>query len=406
MLDAQRLGGGPALLFIEVSRRSSAAVGSDVGVQVLERIGSLIGISDVVYASGSEEYLVLLPCPGDVGAVSILAHRIAVACSKPVLVDGESMRISANVGVAMYPGDGESVDDLMRSADAALYRSRAVGSGHVRFYGSSTNSSVDDRVELREQIVGALLREEFVLAFQPIVDSFGDVHAVETLVRWHHPEFGVVGPDRFIPLCDETGLVVPLGHWVFSEAIRHVKLWDAAGLSVPRIAINVSSRELLEPGYAHGICETIESMGIASSRIEIEITESVLMTDVVGSRRVIDDLRSCGIRVALDDFGTGQSSLAYLRQFSVDAIKIDKSFVDEVVTESRGAAIVSALVVLSHAMGMTVVAEGIESAEQAEKIISLGCDEMQGYHFSKPLDAIALVEMLRLREVSSAPLCL
>jgi EAL domain-containing protein (putative c-di-GMP-specific phosphodiesterase class I) len=299
------------------------------------------------------------------------------------------------VGISVYPDDGALPDELIRSAEAALYRAKDAGHGTFRFYAAVTHARAVDRLGLEHALRRAYEREEFVLHYQPIVDRYERPVGVEALLRWTDRELGPIGPDAFIPLCEEIGLIVPLGRWVVRRALEQLAAWNAIGLNHLRMALNISGRQILDPTLTTWLREAVVQTGVSPNQVELEITESVVMGDVPGARSVIADLRAFGLRVSLDDFGTGYSSLSYLKHFNVDALKIDRTFVRDLPHDRGDSAIVSAVVALGHAMGLHVVAEGVETAEQAAYVGRLGCDEMQGYYFAKPMPPAALERVLR-----------
>ncbi len=385
ILQAQHAGLQMAVLYVDLDRFKTIndTLGHDVGDQFLRsvapRLSAAVRDTDTVARSGGDEFIVVLPEIASIGEAGRIAERIVGSFAQPVALEGRELYSSASVGISIYPDDGTTPEELIRSADAALYRAKQ--GGHARAV---------DRLELEHALRRALERGEFVLHYQPIVDRFERPVAIEALLRWQKPGVGLIAPDGFIPLCEEIGLIVPLGHWVIRHALEQLAQWTADGLPQVRIALNISARQVLDPQLPAVLQEAIAASGIAPRRIELEITESVVMGDVPGARRVIGELKALGVRVSLDDFGTGYSALSYLKHFSVDALKIDRTFIGDLPDDRGDAAIVSAVVALGHAMGLSVVAEGVETAEQAALVRRLGCDELQGYHFAKPMPIEAL----------------
>jgi len=401
ILHAQHNGRQLAVLYVDLDRFKAIndTLGHDVGDQFLKmvapRLCAAVRETDTVARSGGDEFLAVLPDIGSIGEAGRIAERIVESFSLPVALGGRELYSSASVGISIYPDDGTSPEELIRAADAALFRAKAGGHGTFRFYAAATHARAVDRLELENALRRAYDRGEFVLHYQPIVDRFERPVALEALLRWQRPGTGLVGPDLFIPLCEETGLIVPLGRWVIRRALEELASWTAAGLPPVRLGLNISPRQMLEPQLAKSLGEALAETGVSPGRIELEMTESVVMGDVPGARRVIAELKALGVRISLDDFGTGYSALSYLKHFNVDALKIDRAFVRDLPHDRGDAAIVSAVVALGHAMGLSVVAEGVETAEQAALVRRLGCDELQGFYFTKPMAMTSLQRVLR-----------
>ena len=401
ILQAQHNGNQLAVLYVDLDRFKTIndTLGHDVGDKFLKvvapRLCAAVRETDTVARSGGDEFIAVLPDIASIGEAGRIAERIVESFAQPVALGGRELYSSASVGISIFPDDGGSPDELIRTADAALHRAKAGGHGTFRFYAAATHARAVDRLELENALRRAYDRSEFALHYQPIVDRFERPVALEALLRWQRPDVGLVGPDQFIPLCEETGLIVPLGRWVIRRALEDLKHWMAAGLPPVRLGLNISARQMVDPQFAKSLGETLEQAGISARQIELEMTESVVMGDVPGARRVLDALKGLGVRISLDDFGTGYSSLSYLKHFSVDALKIDRAFVRDLPHDRGDAAIVSAVVALGHAMGLSVVAEGVETAEQAAIVRRLGCDELQGFYFTKPMAMDALQRVVR-----------
>jgi diguanylate cyclase (GGDEF)-like protein len=401
LLQAQHNEAQLAVLYVDLDRFKSIndTLGHDVGDQFLcvvaPRLVAAVRDTDTIARSGGDEFVIVLPEIASVGEAARIAERVVSAFSQPVAIGGRELYSSASVGISVFPDDGILPDELIRSAEAALYRAKEVGHGTFRFYAAVTHARAVDRLGLEHGLRRALEREEFFLHYQPFVDRYERPVAVEALLRWTDPVVGSIGPDTFVPLCEEIGLIVPLGRWVIRRALEQLGAWNAIGLNHLRMALNISGRQIVDPTLTSWMRRTLEETGVAPGQIELEITESVVMGDVPGARSVIAELRAAGMRVALDDFGTGYSSLSYLKHFNVDALKIDRTFVRDLPHDRGDSAIVSAVVALGHAMGLSVVAEGVETAEQAAYVSRLGCDEMQGYYFAKPMAPASLERVLR-----------
>jgi diguanylate cyclase (GGDEF)-like protein len=401
LLHSQHNGAQLAVLYVDLDRFKTIndTLGHSIGDQFLKivapRLCEAVRETDTVARSGGDEFIVVLPEIASIGEAGRIAERIVGSFAQPVDIGGRELYSSASVGISVFPDDGTTPDELIRSADAALHRAKQGGHGTFRFYAAATHARAVDRLELENALRRAYERAEFVLHYQPIVDRFGQVVAIEALLRWERPGVGMVGPDQFIGLCEEIGLIVPLGRWVMRRAFEQLAAWNAAGLPPVRVALNISGRQLVDPHFAQSLGEALGATGVSPRLVELEITESVVMGDVPGARRVIGELKALGVRVSLDDFGTGYSALSYLKHFSVDALKIDRAFLRDLPHDRGDAAIVSAVVALGHAMGLSVVAEGIETAEQAAFARRLGCDELQGFYFAKPMELEQLERAVR-----------
>jgi diguanylate cyclase (GGDEF)-like protein/PAS domain S-box-containing protein len=401
LLQAEHTGSQMAVLYLDLDRFKAIndTLGHDVGDRFLRgvapRLTAAVRATDTVSRSGGDEFIIVLPEISSIGEAAHLAERVVASFAQPIEIDGRELYSSASIGISVYPDDGTTAEELIRAADAALFRAKRSGNGSFRFYAAATHARHLDRLELENAVRGAFDRSEFLLYYQPIVDRFERPVAFEALLRWERPEFGIVGPDTFIPLCEEIGLIVPLGRWVMRRACEQLAAWLQRGLPSVRLAMNISARQMLDPHLVGDLRGALAETGISPGTVELEITESVLMADVTGVRRVIGELKHLGVRISLDDFGTGYSGLSYLKNFSVDALKIDRTFVRDLPADRGDAAIVSSVVALGHAMGLRVVAEGVETAEQAGLVRRLGCDELQGFYFSKPMTIEALERTVR-----------
>lgn len=384
---------GPAVLFVDLDRFKSVndtmghATGDALLVEVAQRLRSCLGPTDMPARLGGDEFAVLIN-EGQREQAVATAQRIIAALRRPFVVSGREVFVNASVGIS-FRADGHTGEDLVRNADLAMYEAKKNGKGRYEIFRADLQTSLLRTVGLEADLHRALARRELVLQYQPIVDlADGHVAAVEALVRWHHPERGLVLPGDFVPLAEETGLILPVGAWVLHEACRQAVEWPTgSGLTV---SVNLSARQLQEPQLAGAVADTLAQTGLPPARLVVEITESLLLSDTAGSVAQLQRLKALGVRLAIDDFGTGYSSLAYLRHFPIDIIKIDRSFLDGAVTEPRAAALLQAIVQLGRSMGLTTVAEGIESPEQLAELRRAGCRLGQGYHFGAPLDPPAV----------------
>lgn len=348
---------------------------------VSERLRRLVRPSDTIARMGGDEFIVLQTPIGEAGEPGSLAQRIIERMTVPFDIDDGQTIAGASIGIAVAPADGTTPEQLLRNADLALYRAKSDGRGTYRLFEPAMDQSRRAlEIDLRKALAGG----EFELHYQPLVKSeSGEISGFEALIRWQHPQHGLIAPNSFIPLAEETGLIVPIGEWVIRQACRTASRWPKH----LHVAVNISAAQFRYAGLAEVIVSALATAGLEASRLEIEITESVLLQDKEGTLAILHRLREFGVGIALDDFGTGYSSLTYLQCFPFDKIKIDRSFVRDVATDAGSLNIVRAITALASGMGMTATAEGVETREQLDRIAAEGCTEMQGYLFSRPLPA-------------------
>jgi diguanylate cyclase (GGDEF)-like protein/PAS domain S-box-containing protein len=383
------------VLFLDLDnfKTINDSLGHSVGDQLLcavaERLLSCVRVTDTVARLGGDEFAVLLKWVGVEGTLPI-ADRIATEMKEPFSLHGREVCISVSVGLAASSAAGERADELLRNADVAMYVAKAMGKGRCEVYHPSMYSAVRERMELETELRHALEEEQFVLHYQPTIDlASGRVVGVEALLRWYHPQRGVMQPGQFIALAEETDLIIPIGRWVLTEACRQLRVWherhpDSSPLTV---GVNLSVKQLHHADLADQVRDALLSTGLAPSSLVLEITESVLMhaTDTFLER--LNELRSLGVQLAIDDFGTGYSSLSYLRWVPVDVLKMDKSFLKGIESSQKAASLVQGILNLARALGLETVAEGIEHSEQLRELQALRCDLGQGYYFGSPLTA-------------------
>ncbi|RMG95516.1 MAG: EAL domain-containing protein, partial [Candidatus Dadabacteria bacterium] len=404
-LRAARLAEKPvALLVLDLDRFKavnealSHAAGDAVLRSTAARITACLRRSDLVGRVGSDEFAVALVGYADPDLPARVARRILNALSEPLQVEGRDVFLTASLGVGVFPEDASSAEDLLKRADLAMHHAKEAGGNRFEYYSEEMNARAFERMMLETALRGALDRGEYRLFFQPQVDlRTGRFVAAEALLRWEHPELGLVSPARFVPLLEETGLIVPVGEWVIAEACRWARAWEAELPQGFRIAVNLSPRQLLRDDLPDRAGEILAAAGFSAEHnpLELEITESGVMGHPERAARLLGRLRDLGFRLAVDDFGTGYSSLAYLRRFRLNALKIDRSFVHDLPGQAEDAAIVRAILALGHELGLEVVAEGIETGEQAEFLGALGCDKAQGYWFARPLPPDQALPTLR-----------
>ncbi len=303
--------------------------------------------------------------------------------------------VTPSVGIALFPQDGEDPDTLVRNADTAMYAAKASGRACYRFYDEDMNARAVEQLKMEEELRDAMRNDELELRYQPQVDTrTGEVVSMEALVRWKHPQRGMVSPLEFIPVAERTGQIIELGEWVMGEVARHCQYWDAMGLQSFRVCVNISPLQFNQSNLPQWIAGFLESSGLDARRLELELTESAIMTDAQTNIEKLAQLKELGLELAVDDFGTGYSSLSYLKRFPIDTLKIDQSFVADLYRPD-GAAIVDAIVALSKTLNLRVIAEGIEDKEQLEYLVARGCDLLQGFYFSHPLYPEDVPDMLR-----------
>jgi diguanylate cyclase (GGDEF)-like protein/PAS domain S-box-containing protein len=407
MARAKRVGSRVAVLYIDLDRFKSIndTLGHAIGDALLqasaERIATIVRESDTIARHGSDEFIVILVDLETADDAARAAQAMVDAFEARFEIEGRDLYSSVSVGVSLFPEDGRTAEQLVRAAHAAHSRAKAAGGNGLHFYTSATHERAVEHLTLENELRRAFERGEFVLHYQPIVGNDDGIVAVEALVRWQHPTDGLVYPDRFIALCEEIGLMVPLGRWITRAALEQVRAWRESGVGAMRVAVNLSARQLLDPSLTATVRTLLAEAAVPADLLDLEITESAVMHDLTGAKRAVAEVKALGVGFSLDDFGTGYSSLAYLKHFPVDALKIDRAFVRDLPGERGDAAIVSAIVALGHALDLRVVAEGVETAAQAALLRKLGCDEQQGYHYAKPLPAQGIESMLRARRVGS-----
>ena len=364
---------------------------------VARRMVDCVRATDTVVRLGGDEFvIVLFDQPDSVDVVAATLQKISAAIAEPIHLEGHDLRVTSSLGVAIYPNDGMDAETLLANADAAMYRAKETGRDNFQFYTPELNAKVQARFLLQEELRNAVARCEFTLFYQPQVDlRTGRVFAVEALVRWNHPTRGVMAPIDFIPLAEETGLIVPLGDWVLREACRQNKAWQGAGLPPMTVCVNVSARQFRDKSLISRVVSALSDSGLDAEYLELEMTESLIMQDVEQAVATMAALQGLGVRLSIDDFGTGYSSLSALKNFPVDRLKIDKSFITDLATNENDKAVASAVIALGQKLNLRVIAEGVETDEQAAFLCDNNCDEMQGFHFSMPIPTHAIEKLLR-----------
>jgi diguanylate cyclase (GGDEF)-like protein len=381
------------------------AAGDTLLVEMASRLRSGVRASDVVARLGGDEFVILLNEITESHQVMIVARHLLSALGKPLELSGHECRVTASIGIAMFPEDGADEQTLTKHADIAMYLAKEEGKNDARFFSNEIKAQSIERLTMETSLRHALDRDELRLHYQPKLDvSSGRIAGVEALLRWAHPELGMLPPMRFIPLAEETGLIVPIGRWVMKTACAQNMAWKREGLPPLSMAINVSPRQFSDEHLLRDVDDVLAASGMDPGLLQIEITESMVMLNVERAVQLLDAIRSRGVRLAIDDFGTGYSSMSMMKRFPIDTIKIDRSFIRDLPQNSEDKAIAQAIIGMGKALGLTIVAEGVETSEQEEFLREHACDEIQGFLFSKPVPAENIPALLRLPLVTAPTL--
>ncbi|NVE01584.1 EAL domain-containing protein [Massilia sp. BJB1822] len=371
---------------------------------VAQRLQQAVRPVDTVARIGGDEFaLMLLPEHGTLTPRAEQVQRVLEALAAPLLLDEAEIFLSGSAGIAVYPADSADPGILMERADIAMYRAKEMGGNNYQFYTAALNEQLGERLLIEGALRQALERREFVLHYQPQVDiASGRIVGMEALVRWQHPELGMVAPNRFIPLAEETGLIVPLGAWVLRTACAQALAWQRLGKGELRVAVNVSARQMAEQDFVQSVAAALAETGLAPHCLELELTESQVMNDIEHAISVMHELKKLGVKLAIDDFGTGYSSLAHLKRFAIDVLKIDQTFVRDVTENADDAAIVMTIIALASNLKLEVISEGVETRQQLDFLRQHGCQQMQGYYFSRPVPAADFLAVLEAHEARQA----
>ncbi|MHB9101182.1 MAG: EAL domain-containing protein [Sulfuricella sp.] len=383
--------------FKEINDSLGHGVSDKLLREVSELLGSMSETVDTLAHTGGDGF-VLLAEEGEMGDVVSLAQGILKALAQPFLIEERELFLSASIGIAMFPRDGEDGETLLKNAGAAMYRAKAAGGNGFNFYTAGMNVHSLERLNLENKLRHAIERDAFVVHYQPQVDlRTGEIVGMEALVRWQHPELGLVSPARFIPVAEESGLIVPLGEWVLRTACTQNMAWQRAGLKPISVAVNLSARQFRQPDLVEVVAGILRETELDPTHLELELTESLVMQNVEVTIATLGRLKAMGIKLSIDDFGTGYSSLSYLKRFPIHTLKIDQSFVRDITTDPDDAAIAKAIISMAHDLQLRVIAEGVETEEQKSFLQQRHCDEMQGFFFSKPVPAVDFEVLLRER---------
>ena len=371
-------------------------VGDRLLLEVASRLKTCVRGNDTVVRQGGDEFVLVLAEQQGEDDILAVVSRLLDAVSQPWTDNGQEYGLSCSIGVSCFPQDGDESGALLRSADAAMYQAKASGRSTYHFYTPELNQAVSERLELENSLRHALEREEFRVYYQPRIDvASSRIVGAEALIRWDCPGKGIVPPDSFISIAEETGLIIPIGQWILREACRQNSAWRRAGLPPIAVSVNLSPIQFRHTGLVDSVAAALTEAGLDPKSLELEVTESFVMHDAERINVAMQSLKALGVDIAVDDFGTGYSSLSYLKRFPVDRLKVDKSFVRDIDSDPDDAAIVRAIITLGHALNLRVVAEGVETAAHLDYLKLHGCDEVQGYYFSRPVPASQLESLLR-----------
>ena len=402
MAQADRYHQKLAVMFLDLDRFKAIndTLGHNVGDQLLkiaaERLRSCVRDCDTVARLGGDEFTVVVEDIIEDHDAAAVAQKILDTLSQPFNLYGHEVFISVSVGVTLYPSDDENADNLLRNADSAMYRAKEYGRNNFQFYVADMNVKARERLMLESSLRRALDRNEFMLYYQPRVDLLsGRVIGAEALLRWRHPEMGLVPPSEFIPILDETGMIIPVGDWALREACRQNREWQDRGLPPIRVAVNLSVRQFIQRDLADTIIRALDAVGLSAEYLELEITEDLFLEHNETNIITLSRLKNMGIHISIDDFGTGYSSLSYLKRLPIDTLKIDQSFVRDIGTDPDNKAIASAIIAMASSLRLNVLAEGVETDEQLAFLRAQGCNEIQGFSFSHPLPAEEFEQLLR-----------
>lgn len=390
-----------AVMFIDLDRFKNVndtfghAFGDQLLIEASERLKTGLHSVDRVSRQGGDEFTVLIDGIRHAEDAEKVAQKIIHLLSQPFAIEGHELRIGCSIGIAMYPDDGEDAITLMKNADTAMYRAKEAGKNGYRFYLADMNETVIQKLVMEEWLNKALEYKEFVLYYQPQVDIFTNrMNGMEALLRWNHPRLGLIPPGEFIPLAEETGLIIPIGEWVLRTACKQNKAWQDAGYPALKMAVNISPIQFHQNDFVNVVLDALNESGLAPQYLELEITEGIAMYHVDQVIQKLQTLRNLGVQISMDDFGTGYSSLTYLKRFPIHKLKIAQQFVRDITVDPDDAAIVQAIMAMAHSLKLNVIAEGVETEEQLAFLLDIRCKEIQGYIYSKPVPALEFVKLL------------
>jgi diguanylate cyclase (GGDEF)-like protein len=371
---------------------------------IAERLASIVREGDTVARLGGDEFVLVLNDQNKEDVIFRAMQRVLNKVSEPMTIDGQELYITCSAGVSLYPADAPDVETLLKNADVAMYRAKEHGRNNFQFYTPEMNDLANERLALEHSLRRAMERNELLLHYQPKVNlETGRIVGAEALLRWQHPEWGLIAPERFIPIAEETGLIVQIGAWVIRTACNQARQWQDAGLPPVIMSVNLSARQFRQESFVKVVTQILHETGLKPEQLEMELTESMLMHNANAAISILGGLKSLGVRLSLDDFGTGYSSLSYLSRLPIDTLKIDRSFVQHIgdQDECGNGILAQAIISLGHSLNLTVIAEGVETGEQLKFLKAHQCDEVQGFYFCKPTVAGEFAKMLAERLVEA-----
>lgn len=405
LAQSKRSGKLAALLFLDLDgfKRINDTLGHGIGdlllKSVAKRLKTTVRQVDTVARLGGDEFTIVLLEINHAQDAKDVAQKILKVISQPYKIEEHELFVTASVGISIYPDDGSDIESLIRKADIAMYRAKGQGKNNYQVYNLSMDAKFFERLTLENSLRKAVENEELVAYYQPQVDlRTGEITGVEALVRWQHQKFGLVPPDKFIPLAEETGVILEIDEWMMKTACRQIKNWEREGIANIRVAVNLSTRQFRQKNLTEKVAQILNDSAVQPKNLCLEITENEVMHNIETTVEILQALKKMGVLLSLDDFGTGYSSLSYLKRFPIDILKIDRTFVNGIPSDRDDTAISTAIVVLAHSMELQVIAEGVEEPEQIAFLQSLRCDEIQGFYFSRPLNAETVTDLLKVKK--------
>lgn len=397
-----------AVMFIDLDRFKNVndtfghAFGDQLLIEAADRLKAGLRSCDSVSRQGGDEFTVLIDDIHDTSDAEKVAQKIIHLLSQPFSIEGHELRVGCSIGIAVYPQDGDDAITLMKNADTAMYRAKDKGKNGYSFYSAEMNDTVIQKLVMEEWLNKALEHDEFVLYYQPQVDIFSNrMNGMEALIRWNHPRLGFISPGEFIPLAEETSLIIPIGEWVLRTACNQNKAWQDAGYTPLKMAVNISPIQFHQSNFVDVVLDALRESGLEPRYLELEITEGIAMYHVDQVIQKLQTLRDLGVQISMDDFGTGYSSLTYLKRFPIHKLKIAQQFVRDVTVDPDDAAIVQAIMAMAHSLKLNVIAEGVETEEQLAFLLDIRCEEIQGYIYSRPLPPHEFVKLLSVTDRSA-----